>query len=1440
MTRAARTLAFLVLLVAWVLAPVAGLAQGGEPVVESEPGLPTVNQPVTIFFNADQGNQGLQDFTGDVYAHTGVFTDQSPTEWTCVKNYWPTDPNHTGNRTDTRLEQVEPNRYKLEIADIRAFYNDNDTGCTLGANETIQSMNFVFRSADGSQEGKTATGGDIIVEVGDADADVLVSFTAPTVTPINPFVTNENTTVTVTAEASAPSGTLESIELFVNGSSVESTTTASTLQYDLVLDTPGRFDLEVVATEAGGATASDAFYAVRTEPVNEQAVPAGLQDGINYTSTSTATLVLRAPGKEFVHLVGEFTDWEVTPNFQMNKDAGAPNGARFWIELDGLTAGEEVGFQYLVDGDIRIADPYAEKVLSTNDRFISDETYPNLKPYPEGQTEQLVSVLETGQTPFNFSSFERPEQKDLVIYELLVRDFIEAHDYETMVDTLDYLDRLGVNAIELMPVSEFDGNQSWGYNPAMYFAPDKYYGPEEDLKQFIDEAHQRGIAIILDVVYNHQTGQSPFIRLYNEGTFGSPTAENPWANPEARHPFNVFYDNNHESALTKLWLDRVNEHWLTEYNVDGFRFDLSKGFTQTNTLGDVGAWGQYDQSRVDLLTRMADEIWTVDDRAYIILEHFAETSEEQELASYRTGEGLPGMMLWNNQHGPYNQVSMGYASNSDISGTYYQNRGLSVPNYVSYMESHDEQWMMYNNIAFGNSSGDYDVTQLETALERQQAVGALFFTVPGPRLMWQFGELGYGYGDNGEQCLRGDDCPSNAPGRTDEKPIRWDYRDPAQSPNRVKLYNTWSAMIGLRTGNEVFTSTDTQVDMQVGSGSLVKRIGLSHSTMDAIVIGNYDVQEQEVTTNFPSTGTWYDFFTGQELNIEAFEQNASVTMAPGEFHIFTSEPVSFPTPGLVPFGPGAPGPEAPSSFSVDIDIAASAVDLSWTASGTPDVIAHQIYRGTSADFDTTGALIATVGPNAATYTDGSVELGPTYYYKVAARDNDGVQSDASDEISAFLYPETLTVSTSRSFGQGSRQQDYRLIALPGDIQQGLGGTFTGTAGEQWQAYRDDGSNQDFLVEFDGSSAFDFAPGRGFWAIADSEWSVDREVQTVNLRTGSGGTFATIPLQQGWNIISNPLDRDVDWSAVQNANTGTIQPIWRFDGSFGQASTFASATGGEAFYFNNSGNLGGLVVPYTTGGRSTTLASAGTDRPWTTLAARVAGGTSSATSRIEVGASDAAEDSIDPSDVIAPPHTFEALSLLVREEDAEAGPRQRQLKRSVRKDGAAGYAFDLMLHADPGTTVALRLDGTPDAEAVRLVNPATGESTDLLGATETEITVRSDETPLTLLTGSRSFVDAEAQRLVPDELTFWPNYPNPFGGSTTIEYTIPEPSHVTLEVYDILGRRVATLVDQKQRSGLHTMQWDGTGGAGQPLASGIYFGRIRVDGQTATRKLTIVR
>lgn len=80
---------------------------------------------------------------------------------------------------------------------------------------------------------------------------------------------------------------------------------------------------------------------------------------------------------------------------------------------------------------------------------------------------------------------EKPDVNHLVIYELHIRDFLASHSYKDLIDTISYLKRLGINAIELMPVSEFEGNDSWGYNPSFYFAADKYYGPKDQLKNLL-------------------------------------------------------------------------------------------------------------------------------------------------------------------------------------------------------------------------------------------------------------------------------------------------------------------------------------------------------------------------------------------------------------------------------------------------------------------------------------------------------------------------------------------------------------------------------------------------------------------------------------------------------------------------------------------------------------------------------------------------------------------------------------------------------------------------------------------------------------------------------------------------------------------------------------------------------------------------------------------
>ena len=84
-----------------------------------------------------------------------------------------------------------------------------------------------------------------------------------------------------------------------------------------------------------------------------------------------------------------------------------------------------------------------------------------------------------------------------------------------------------------MPVNEFEGNTSWGYNPSFYFAVDKYYGTKNDLRTFVDECHSQGMAVIIDLVLNHSFGQSPFYLLYKDAD-GKPSTDNPWYNQISR------------------------------------------------------------------------------------------------------------------------------------------------------------------------------------------------------------------------------------------------------------------------------------------------------------------------------------------------------------------------------------------------------------------------------------------------------------------------------------------------------------------------------------------------------------------------------------------------------------------------------------------------------------------------------------------------------------------------------------------------------------------------------------------------------------------------------------------------------------------------------------------------------------------------------------------
>lgn len=824
--------------------------------VWTEPAFPTQEDEVTVYFDATEGNAGLAGCNCDVYVHTGVITSEStsPSDWKYVQTSWGV-ANPAWKMTPV---SGQPDVYSYTLTPSIAEYYG------VPMNEVVEQLAFVFRNGNGSLEGKDVGNADIFLPVYAGD----IPFTAVLLNPTqSSLLVEDGETINVLLETSEEA----TITLFDNGLFVTEVM-GTLLDFDIVVTGTGTHQIEIVA-DNGSETATQSFTYAVANPTVVEALPPGMEPGINYIDDSTVLLAFVAPNKTHVFLLGDFNNFQLDTDFQMKN---TPNGEIWWIQLNDLTPGELVRFQYLVDGDILITDPYVELILDeAHDGEISEATYPDMPEYPTGLTTGIVGTFQPGAPEYNWqvNDWERPDQTRLTVYELLMRDFIHTKNYQTLLDTLDYFQRLGVNAIEFMPINEFHANNSWGYNPTFHGALDKYYGTKDAFKAVVDACHERGIAVILDVVFNHAHEANPLAALYWDQDNFRPAPDNIWMNPEPTHDFNVFFDFNHESPYTVAYFDKILKYWLEEYRVDGFRFDLSKGLTQ-NTNGPFHA-GEYDAQRIAILKHYADQVWATSPGAYVILEHFTENSEEEELSEY-------GCMLWGGfgPHQQYIESAMGY-SNS-LNNANYQSRGWSDAHLIPYIESHDEERLAYSVLQFGNSNGDYDTKDFATAMQRSALAHTFFYMLPGPKMTWQFGELGYDYSIN--TCEDGVTIDPNC--RLSPKPIRWDYLD---VPERADLFKTIRGLNYLRNNFDLF---HTQVYQAKVSNSDWKTITLYNGTERGNIIGNFDLETKTEDPKFPETGLWYEFFSGDVLEVSDLDME--MTLEPGEFRIYTNFEIEQP------------------------------------------------------------------------------------------------------------------------------------------------------------------------------------------------------------------------------------------------------------------------------------------------------------------------------------------------------------------------------------------------------------------------------------------------------------------------------------------------------------------------------------------------------------------
>lgn len=816
-------------------------------IVSIDPPLFTIDEEITIIYDATQGSAGLVGTT-PVYAHTGVVTEAGgPGSWQYVQGNWGTaDPNVV-------MSPIGGDKHLIQFIP-RDFYG-------IPQNEVVTQLAFVFRNQDGSKEGKTTSLGDIFVDVPDLDA-----FTGKFITPDQEqLVVNQGESFSILAAISAEADYVlyDNDDIIASGNGTE-------ISFEYEAMEVGNHIIRFEATD-GTNDVEDAFsFVVLDGNLPTAEIPQDVDYGATILNDQSIMIRLFAPEKEHVFLLSDVNNFTVDADFQMTQ---TPDENDWWIIVETEENATELLYQFLVDGFIKIADPYSKLILDPfNDGGIEPELESVPIDYPTGLTSGHITYLDLSENDFQWvnDDFKIQANEDLVIYELLLRDFLEDHSFESLIDTLSYLKRLGVNAIELMPVSEFENNDSWGYNPSYHMALDKYYGSPESFKKLVDAAHGMDIAIILDIVYNHAFGQSPLVRLYWDSQNSRPAENSPYFNPVAKHPFNVGFDFNHGSEATITYTKQTIDYWLSEYHVDGFRFDLSKGFTQ-QFFSENGGFSSYNQERIDILNDYGNHIWDQYPESVLILEHFATASEEKELSEQ-------GFLLWGNANFNSNEASMGYntAGKSNFGFVYFKNQGWTSPNIIGYMESHDEERLMYKNIQFGNSDVDYSVKDISTGLDRNEMTAAFFYSIPGPKMLWQFGELGYDFSIN--TCEDGsvsENC------RLARKPIRWDYNDDQE---RADVYSIFKRMFDLKVNYPAIDS-DAEVDLNLTGAmkSIVSQKGDDY----LFVVGNFDVISNDIIVDLPYSGTWYDYLDGGTIITSS---SYSTTLAPGEFHVYVSDP----------------------------------------------------------------------------------------------------------------------------------------------------------------------------------------------------------------------------------------------------------------------------------------------------------------------------------------------------------------------------------------------------------------------------------------------------------------------------------------------------------------------------------------------------------------------
>ncbi|MBW4596764.1 MAG: alpha amylase C-terminal domain-containing protein [Brasilonema angustatum HA4187-MV1] len=541
---------------------------------------------------------------------------------------------------------------------------------------------------------------------------------------------------------------------------------------------------------------------------------------------------LFAPYNEAASLIGSFSDWE-----PISMKKGEDGYFRTTVELE--------------DGDYK----YKFRVQSKSWFFEPDQWVDVTDPYAtdidemSGKDDGVVHIKDGKRVVdtcvWQHDDKHLPANQELVIYELHVGDFSGGEDdphargkYKHVVEKLDYLSELGINAVELMPIKEYPGDYSWGYNPRHFFAPESSYGPTSGLKNLVDECHARGIRVIMDGIYNHSESSAPLTQIDHDY----------WYHHEPRDPDNNWgpefnyehYDKKLEIYPARKFIGDTVRFWVGEYHLDGIRYDAARQIANYDFMHWITEEARNTASMKPF---------------YNIAEHIPETT------SITNADG-PMDGCWHD--------SFYHCIKDHICGKTFDLERLKdaidakrqgfmgATNVVNYLTNHDHDRLM---VELGNNN-IFD----EEAFRRLKLGAAILLTAMGVPMLWMGQEFG-----------------EYKPNTQESSKIEWGLLG---NDLNHSLFEYYKGLIHLRKSNHALYTENVDFIHENPEDKVLAYSRWNDEGSRVVVVANFSenfLGEYQVS-NFSNNGKWHEW-TGN-YDVEANDDRITIDIGPYEAKVF--------------------------------------------------------------------------------------------------------------------------------------------------------------------------------------------------------------------------------------------------------------------------------------------------------------------------------------------------------------------------------------------------------------------------------------------------------------------------------------------------------------------------------------------------------------------------